>query len=66
MLAERDVQVADTSRMFLSHNQGEAIRISISQVDQQYISEGIFHIAECIKALQQNATFNPLSLTSKR
>ncbi|MEW5568076.1 PLP-dependent aminotransferase family protein [Rossellomorea marisflavi] len=66
MLAERDVQVADTSRMFLSHNQGEAIRISISQVDQQYISEGIFHIAECIKVLQQNATFNPLSLTSKR
>ncbi|MEW4307013.1 PLP-dependent aminotransferase family protein [Rossellomorea marisflavi] len=66
MLADRNVQVGDTSGMFLKADGNKAIRISISQVDQQSISEGIFHIAVCIKAFQQKATFNPLSLTSNR
>lgn len=61
MLHEKHIYVDNASRMFLSENRQKAIRLSISQVDEDKIHLGIQQLASLIIDLYEKRNYNPLS-----
>ncbi|MCM3721754.1 PLP-dependent aminotransferase family protein [Solibacillus isronensis] len=61
MLNEKHVYVDNASRMFLSENRQKAIRLSISQVNENKIHLGIQQLAALIIDLYEKRNYNALS-----
>ncbi|MER2029941.1 MAG: PLP-dependent aminotransferase family protein [Solibacillus sp.] len=61
MLHEKHIYVDNASRMFLSENKQKAIRLSISQVDENKIHLGIQQLSALIIYLYEKRNYNALS-----
>ena len=64
LLHEKHIYVDNASRMYLPENNKKAIRLSISQVNEQKIHLGIQQLAATITDLCEKKTNNPLSFKS--
>jgi len=63
LLQEKQIFVDNASRMYLVGNKQNAIRLSISQVNESKIDLGIQQLASCIIELNEKK-YNPLSFKS--
>ncbi|RUL53538.1 PLP-dependent aminotransferase family protein [Lysinibacillus antri] len=64
LLHEKHIYVDNASRMYLAENKQKAIRLSISQVNENKINFGIQQLAETIIDLCEKKKYNPLSFKS--
>ena len=63
-LHEKQIYVDNASRMYLPENKQNAIRLSISQVDENKIHYGIQQLANLISDMNEKKGYNPLSFRS--
>lgn len=63
-LQEKHIYVDNASRMYLAENKRNAIRLSISQVNEQKIDHGIQQLAATIIDLCEKKEYNPLTFKS--
>ncbi|MBD8038422.1 PLP-dependent aminotransferase family protein [Solibacillus sp. A46] len=64
LLHEKQIYIDNASRMYLTKNSQKAIRLSISQVNEQKIHIGIQQITAAIKELYEKRKFSSLSFKS--
>lgn len=64
LLHEKYIYVDNASRMYLSENKQQAIRLSISQVNEDKINLGIQQLATYIIDMCEKKKYNPLSFKS--
>ncbi|MFC7686608.1 PLP-dependent aminotransferase family protein [Ureibacillus sp. GCM10028918] len=64
LLHEKHIYVDNASRMFLAENKQKAIRLSISQVNENKIHLGIQQLATFIIGMCEKKKYNPLSFKS--
>lgn len=64
LLYVKQIYIDNASRMYLTKNSQKAIRLSISQVNEQKIHIGIQHLTATIIELYEKRKFNPLSFKS--
>ena len=63
-LHEKHIYVDNASRMYLNEHNQNAIRLSISQVDEMKIHHGIQQMATLLMELGERRAYNPLSFKS--
>ena len=63
-LQEKHIYVDNASRMYLAEDKQNAIRLSISQVNEEKIHHGIQQLASILIDLSEKKTYNPLSFKS--
>ncbi|MED1467024.1 PLP-dependent aminotransferase family protein [Bacillus salipaludis] len=64
LLHEKHIYVDNASRMYLAENKQQAIRLSISQVNEDKIDFGIQQLATYIIDMCEKKKYNPLSFKS--
>lgn len=64
LLHEKHIYVDNASRMYFTENSQKAIRLSISQVNENKIQIGIQQLATFIIDMCENKKYNPLSFKS--
>ncbi len=61
LLHDKHIFVDNASRMYISQNKQKAIRLSISQVNEEKINHGLQQLADVIIEMCENKKYNPLS-----